>query len=279
MPEETSETEDQLEHAKELIRSAAKWLVGALGAIGALLVAGSQLSSIGSLDGDDPRLWVAVVGLAVGLSAVLYAIWQAVDLLLPDKWTLSDLSNQWSNAGAVSPGGVVGKKKRKQFHVVHFLATHPEYLGGYDSIPDIKTAYDGADPEADLTDILELIDNLTSIASYRSSFQRFKRMRWHLAGAVALSAIGIGIFAWSANPSEPDQPPASLRGSDLSGSDLTGVNLENADLTRADFSDADLTGANLKGAIVEEVDWSGTTCPDGVPSASADGTCEGHLVP
>jgi hypothetical protein len=271
--------EDHLESAKELIRSAAKWLVGALGAIGALLVAGSQLSGIGALEADSPRLWLAVAGLATGLSAVLYAIWRVVDLLLPDKWTLTELATQWVKSSATVGEGVPGTRGRRQYHVVHFLATNPEFLGGFGSVPLIKEAYEKADPEADLTDILSLIDNVTSIAGYRSSVRRFEKMRWHLTGAIAAAALGIGVFAWGANPQDSEQPAASLRGADLSGADLRGANLKNADLTGARLLNANLTGANLKGAVVKDVNWTGAICPDGVPSATARASCEGHLTP
>jgi hypothetical protein len=89
------EPTDPLEHSRELIRGAAKWLVASLGVIGGTLIAGSQLSSIGSLSASSVRLYVALVGLAVGLAAVLWSIWSVVGLLSPRKWTLSELAADW----------------------------------------------------------------------------------------------------------------------------------------------------------------------------------------
>lgn len=56
---------DALKDATELLNGAAKWLIGALGAIGAVLIAGSQLSSIVSLP-LGPRLVLALAGWGSG---------------------------------------------------------------------------------------------------------------------------------------------------------------------------------------------------------------------
>src|SRR5690242_3919507 len=72
--------------ATDNLRTAARWLLTAAAAAGAVLVAGVQLTSIGSLGPSDwPRLIAAAVGLAAGLGAVGYMIFQA-SLLLTDEW-------------------------------------------------------------------------------------------------------------------------------------------------------------------------------------------------
>ena len=94
-----------------------------------------------------------------------------------------------------------------------------------------------------------------------------------------------------------------LEGVTLTGADLSGTNLRGASLSEADFSDADLSGAdltdanlgpqlleidecsatyvgaNLENAILTDVTWSNTTCPDGTNSDDNGGTCEGALTP
>ena len=81
--------------ATDNLRTSARWLLTAAAGAGAVLVAGVQLTSIGSLGlGEWPRLVAAVAGLAAGLGAVGYMIWQA-SLLLTDKWiTLTALEEQ-----------------------------------------------------------------------------------------------------------------------------------------------------------------------------------------
>jgi hypothetical protein len=63
--------------AVDRYRDLAKYLIGILAAIGALMVAGTQLSSIGELSWSDdtPRLIAAFAGLAAALAAVVWVVW------------------------------------------------------------------------------------------------------------------------------------------------------------------------------------------------------------
>lgn len=87
----------------------------------------------------------------------------------------------------------------------------------------------------------------------------------------------------------------NFNGSDLTGANLSAsifsgstfenavmreINADTANFKVVDFTGADLTGArNMDTAVIVGVTWSGTTCPDGVSSDDAGGTCEGHLIP
>src|SRR4051812_24708517 len=79
-------------------RDLAKWLIVAFGAIGATLVAGSQLSDIGKTDGW--RLFAAFAGLALGLGGVALAVWSAVRVLTPDDLTLRQLAGNENKSPA-----------------------------------------------------------------------------------------------------------------------------------------------------------------------------------
>jgi len=63
---------DPFERANDRIRGAAKWLIASSAAVGAALIAGSQLSSVGKLEIGLPttvasaRLWIAAAGAGEG---------------------------------------------------------------------------------------------------------------------------------------------------------------------------------------------------------------------
>lgn len=78
--------------ATDHLRTATRWLLTATAAAGAAMVAGVQLTSIGSLSLSDwPRLVAARAGLASGLGAVGYMIFRT-SRLLADEWiTLAQL--------------------------------------------------------------------------------------------------------------------------------------------------------------------------------------------
>jgi len=73
------------------IRDVAKWLILVFGAIGGVLLTGTQLSSIGE-DGTD--LGVAILGFAVGLIGAAIALGFTVVVLLPTRITLTKLAEK-----------------------------------------------------------------------------------------------------------------------------------------------------------------------------------------
>jgi hypothetical protein len=77
--------------ALEKMRTTTQWLMGVLGAIGASLVAGIQLGSLGSLAVDDWRWWLAIGAFVVALIGVAVILRKAAAVLAPDTTTLHQL--------------------------------------------------------------------------------------------------------------------------------------------------------------------------------------------
>jgi uncharacterized protein YjbI with pentapeptide repeats len=63
------------------------------------------------------------------------------------------------------------------------------------------------------------------------------------------------------------------------GASLVGADFGRATFSRARFVGADLTGADLRTADLGSARWLDATCPDGVNSEEAGGSCDGHLEP
>lgn len=293
---------DALSAPTTQIRETAKWLVAGLAAVGAVLVAGSQLASLGKLDLGSPlsgdtwqstqtaRLWIALLGLVVALGAVLLALRATLPLLVPQDWPLR---------------AVVDEFAKEKSPARTFLSAHPEYLSPYATPQELldrqeelerergqkQQLYDNAldDGREAANEALKTTrhklaaayrhaEDLGALVGYvtlKDSFTLSKRWILGMAGAVAL---GTCAFAWAANP--PDAAKAaSLAGADLSGTDLGAAKLQKADLTGADLRSADLGGADLSGAVLDGVQWGRTTCPDGRLSDEVGGSCAGHLEP
>jgi hypothetical protein len=277
-----------LSAAREQVRSAARWFIAGLGGIGAVLVAGSQVSSIGAL-APGPRFFAALIGVALGLLAILWAIWHVVDVLAGRRWAFEDVVSEWEHAkAAIGTSATISKSVRREYPVATFFIEHPSTLSDYESPSAILQLYKESDPERKgLDDLVELMHEIVEKASTVSLSAQFRASRPRIALGVLLGAGGIILFAWAANPATDDAQPsmrnAILRGVDFKGSSLRGVDLSGADLTGANLADSDLHGAK-----VEETIWSGTTCPDGSNSDSrairkngelVGSTCEGHLTP
>jgi hypothetical protein len=75
--------------ASNTIRETAKWLITALAAVGAALIAGSQFSNIGKV--DSLFSFIAIVGVVVGLVGVGIALWYTIKVLTPGYLGLSTL--------------------------------------------------------------------------------------------------------------------------------------------------------------------------------------------
>lgn len=82
--------------------TAVTWLIGALAAVAAAMIAGSQLSSIGKLEAGSQRLAVAVTGLVVSVVLILAAI----GLLF---WAQSPINTDFSRVIALADGTAHGR--------------------------------------------------------------------------------------------------------------------------------------------------------------------------
>ncbi|HET8658653.1 MAG TPA: pentapeptide repeat-containing protein [Micromonosporaceae bacterium] len=283
---------DPLERANDRIRGAAKWLIASAAAVGAALIAGSQLSSIGKLDVGLPttvdlaRLWVASAGAAIGLAGVVYAVWTAVQLLLPKLVLVDDLDAAWQGGDP------------KLAPVVRYFRRNRKYLQGFDSPGELITERSrliaeraqagGGQPQhaegeqtaeldaliADIDARIGAVEDLAAHVALRADFEATLR---RLMSAAIVVALGIVAFAWAANPPTRPVPGADLRNSRLVDAFLRDADLRNARLDNADLTRADLTGADLSGASIAGVVWRDTTCPDGTNSDTNGGSCAGHL--
>ncbi|MGW2827668.1 pentapeptide repeat-containing protein [Streptomyces sp. NPDC001286] len=287
MPENDEREEDPLQLANRGIRDAAKWLIASSAAVGAALLAGSQLSNIGKLD-FGVRFTVALVGAIVGLVAVVWAIWIAVQLMIPETVTVDQLAADW-------------KEKKRYKDAIEFFTAQPKYLQGFDTVEELintrqgevdeLSALDGEDLETEamrqekkenIKEIDERALNVEAMAQTKTVEARFKKSLRLLLIAAAAAAVGIVAFAWASNPppsSPAKEPAAVLKNAKLVNVYLRDANLKNAELDYADLRGADLTGAHMEGASVVGVKWGGTTCPDGMNSDAVGGSCAGHLSP
>lgn len=126
----------QFDEREEKIREAAKWLIASFAAVGAALIAGSQLSSIGRLplcvdwSMDCARLWVALLGTVASLVGVVLAIWIGVTLLVPDPAPVHALKGEWQG---------------KDPYLRTYFTENRSLLQGFDDFEDVdrqeKAAY------------------------------------------------------------------------------------------------------------------------------------------
>jgi hypothetical protein len=171
-------------------RDLAKYVVTMFAAIGALLAAGTQLSSLGKLDfdRDSDRLVAAIVALAVALGAVMLIVNRALSVLKPVEVSLDSVlaDTKLANEIVAGPGAATSRDELENI----------QYRLRSDTIEedDLKIAQQDRDAVLDRAALLKTKDAFNNA------------WKWML-GAGIVGAAAIGVFAWAANPPDP-KPPA-----------------------------------------------------------------------
>jgi hypothetical protein len=211
------------------LRAAARWLLTAAAAASAVLVAGVQLTGLGSLGaGEWPRLIIACVSLGAGLSAVGYLVFQA-SLMLTDEWiTLAELDLEMISRQRTGSSRSRDRRRLEQIKKIRgeLESYQDEFYGSAaSSISDLyrrlieanKKARELPSPEhaKQAAELRDVVETLVQAANYSYARSAFAALRQHLIGAGAVFVAGIVIFAYAANPPAhaarpvPSQLPAA----------------------------------------------------------------------
>jgi hypothetical protein len=218
--------------AADRLRQTTTWLAGTLAGVAAIMLAGSQLSSIGSISfaTDGARLIVAVVSAAVAIAAVGCAVYVLTNIQMPSEGTLGQIRK-----AATDSDSRLAKLAAEDSGLRNGRDTLTEFLDEYeevrrrqcnaerdvqsamDSCEEARTKQEQADASSALaaakehqlredTRIAELrphMETLAQLASYLSLKDRFSAGRLKIFGAALLAAASLVCFAWAANPSQP----------------------------------------------------------------------------
>jgi hypothetical protein len=284
----SSDVAKSVEDATSAIRDTAKWLVASLAAVGAAFAAGVQISSLGSV--TDVRLGVGIAAVVVGISGIAWAITRTVDVLIPERLNLRAIScleptdpiRQYidTNADELLEGRATSVGGPNGFRDQYDRAIQARAQAFDELNPDPASAtkkLKAQEEDAQVTYLNAVALKVAATGNYLKLRNSIPSWRSDLLKAALLVAASIAIFGWAANPPKPTAGATDLSGAKLVNADLTKADLGNADLTGADLTNAVLSNAKLDGATLDRVVWKNTTCPDGVNSDRAGGSCTGHL--
>jgi hypothetical protein len=117
------------------IRAAAKWLVASLAAIGGVVIAGTQFSSVGELEPWSDRWWTAIAAVAVALLAVFGAILATLPILLPGAPpSFDDLLKR----AETPPRGWFGRSPEDRFFGKHPQMLEVPQQGAFDLLGSLR---------------------------------------------------------------------------------------------------------------------------------------------
>jgi hypothetical protein len=213
---------DQYTAAVERNRDVAKWLLVTFAAVGGTLIAGSQLSDLGTL--HDTRLLVACVAAAGALLAVAAAVGGVSRVLLPQAATVARLSKDPDFEGART-------LLRSDPSLFRGLAANlDDFLNRYDDAvssyhakwklaegrPHDSTEYVAAlDQEEVMLAYAEALTAIQGLAVWKRVDELFRQARWVVLACAVVVGAGTVVFAYAAHPPEakteslaPDSVPA-----------------------------------------------------------------------
>ena len=164
-------------------RDLAKYLITIFAGVGALLAAGTQLASIGTLTPQDEtgRFIAVVLGLILAIGAIAAIIGLALRVLKPIEVTFEEAADD--------PG------LREQIN------KRTSLLGGADDIDQVRAnVRSNALAEEDLETWYVIADGIVAEAAYLRTRETFEGIWWPLLWAAVAGVVGITTFAWGANP-------------------------------------------------------------------------------
>jgi len=219
------------------IREVAKWLIGALAAVATIMLAGTQLSSLGSLPTQPSgRLWVAGIAALVAVMAVVRSIYLLSTVLMVQTSSLTDLrENTRPTATTIQriidgdPGFLEGRPSVAKL-LDDYAQAQRQAISAADAKALAQQALLDAKPTdeekaqalvkhaiqaASLADALrerlgERVRSLVELDGYVKVRASFDKARKGVIGWAAVSAIAVIVFAWAANPAKAEDERASI---------------------------------------------------------------------
>ncbi|HEY2052784.1 MAG TPA: pentapeptide repeat-containing protein [Solirubrobacterales bacterium] len=304
------------EDAKNDARLAAKWLIASFAGVGAILVGGISLSSIGEL--SDLGLAAAGAAFVVAVAGVIAAVSLVADVLTPSPTTLKDLAEREERLNATR--GTDGARQCED-PLVEYLEADPTFLQGIagDAEPEESLIRARSDYERAVTDryvMAEAVWDLETASAERTEKDRLVERQLKQATMkldVVIARVGAmhetvrrleritaaqqtvqrlralrpkltGLAVLVALSTGVFAYAVGSAGSkdQANGPTLEDVNLSGANLREANFGglmirSSNFRGTDLEGAQLEGSTWMGTICPDGSNSDRVGHTCAGHL--
>lgn len=199
-----------LDAAQDRIRDTAKWLTVSLALIGGVVLAGTQLSSIGKLMPGDERFTVAAAGGALALVGTAAILWSTVWVATTRAKNLTDLAeDNLLLANSTEHPNRPRVKELKDATLLQGFADVKTLAYEYTEALRKQRTEQATQADVDRVEDLDgIVRNVLKVAAYvRLS------TRWRIAAAViavggAVAAVGVVMFVWAANP--PPEAAASV---------------------------------------------------------------------
>lgn len=219
--------------ANTQLRDVAKWLIGAFAAVGTVMLAGTQLSSLGALSTERPgRLVTATLAAVVVVLATLRAIFLLTKVLTLQFSGLHDLvrvsreremaevlrADSGYLAGRANVGQLLHDYEEARTEERRARARRQELeqeAVGHTTVPDdLAARLATAKAQEELADrrttyLQGFVLTLVRMTGYFQVRRTFEDVRRGVLLMAMLSAFGLIAFAWAANPPKEEASEAA----------------------------------------------------------------------
>lgn len=218
--------------AAQTIRATVRWLLAAAAGVAGVLVAGLQLTNLGSLKLDDPRLWIATAGLGAALAGIGCIILMT-SRILTDEWiTLAQLSLDEFQAQLEQTSSTAGLMDDIEVYknelYAHVASSIPDLYKRLIDVneaarqpspkqPETKKRWGKSSAETQApstptaTQLREAAVAVVQYANYYSARNRLRNLPGRLAPAAISVVVGVLVFAYTANPPKKESPAPTVR--------------------------------------------------------------------
>jgi hypothetical protein len=184
------------------LQAAARWVVGAAAAVGAILVAGLQVGTLGRLPVHGLRLPVAVAAVILGLLSIAFVIAKASSVLTSPRVSLVQLRDRELEGGRrASPGAQAPPdfdqaarqdKLLQEIHSHRHLLILTDATGPHDVYYKLDQARKAKAERGALEEDAQRLSDFASLYEMRRRFRSL--LRWLIGSGLA---IGIAVVSFS----------------------------------------------------------------------------------
>jgi hypothetical protein len=197
--------------ARANIRDTAKWVMGVVSAVVALMVGATAISQLGAMDTSNPRLWWAYEGLAIGAALSWFPFTRAIAVLKSELMTLREIMA----AGKDKPLMVMARDRAaKKLEGQLPIGTLAEFHAHYEELRNLALYNPDAAARAKAGAELAGLSAYQTVCA-QTCVTEFVMLRFDsliatliFPGVLILAAFAT--FAWAANPGPAKPGPPGL---------------------------------------------------------------------
>lgn len=202
MSEIDSEQASTLVSAGNQIRATAKWLVVSLAGIGGVLVAGVQLSNVGSLDADSDRLATAIwagILVAIGAGIILGAAVITATVKAHPLSALDPIDEHFKDKTLLQGQTSLGALRKNYQEALELKRNALE--ANFNS-PTAHTKLIATAAQARVDYLDGIVRNVLEVGAYHRLLKHWRILSAFIALGAVLAGTGVVMFAWASNPPE-----------------------------------------------------------------------------